>query len=89
MDILRKIGAELDEEIVSKQNKANCENGNAILSSAAKLLGKGKYADMEKENTALKERPVSRALLSGWPASVSQVSWRRLKKGEGMDRKNL
>lgn len=44
---------------------------------------------MEKENTALKERPVGGALLSGWPASVSQVSWGRLKKGEGMDRKNL
>ena len=54
--VRKKIGAELDEEIARKQDKANRENGNAILSSAAKLLGKGKYADMEKENTALKER---------------------------------
>lgn len=54
--VREKIGAELDEEIARKQDKANRENGNAILSSAAKLLGKGKYADMEKENTALKER---------------------------------
>lgn len=54
--VREKIGKELDDEIVRKQDKANRENGNAILSSAAKLLGKGKYADMEKENTALKER---------------------------------
>lgn len=54
--VRERIGAELDEEIARKQDKANRENGNAILSGAAKLLGKGKYADMEKENTALKER---------------------------------
>ena len=40
--VREKIGAELDEEIARKQDKANRENGNAILSSAAKLLGKGK-----------------------------------------------
>ena len=54
--VREKIGKELDDEIVRKQDKANRENGNAILSGAARLLGKGKYADMEKENTALKER---------------------------------
>ena len=40
--IREKIGAELDEEIARKQNKVNRENGNTILSNAAKLLGKGK-----------------------------------------------
>ena len=48
--IREKIGAELDEEIARKQNKVNRENGNTILSNAAKLLGKGKYADMEKKH---------------------------------------
>lgn len=48
--IREKIGAELDEEIARKQNKVNRENGNTILSSTAKLLGKGKYADMEKKH---------------------------------------
>lgn len=59
--VREKIGAELDEEIARKQDKVNRENGNAILSSAAKLLGKGKYANMEKENTTLKERLASMA----------------------------
>jgi hypothetical protein len=54
--VRERIGAELDNEIARKQDKANRENGNAILSSAARLLGKGRYVDMEKENVTLKER---------------------------------
>lgn len=57
--VREKIGEKLDEEIARKQDKANRENGNAILSGAAKLLGKGKYVDMEKENATLKERLAS------------------------------
>lgn len=52
--VREKISASLDDEIARKQDKANRENGNAIISGAARLFGKGKYADMEKENAALK-----------------------------------
>lgn len=77
--VRKKIGAELDEEIARKQDKANRENGNAILSSAAKLLGKGKYADMEKENTALKERLAGmvhkmKAMEQGHQSQLGQAS---------------
>lgn len=54
--VREKIGKELDDEIARKQDKANRENGNAIISGAARLLGKGKYADMERENAALKQK---------------------------------
>lgn len=54
--VREKIGAELDDEIARKQDKANRENGNAIISGAARLFGKGKYADLEKENDALKKQ---------------------------------
>lgn len=54
--VCEKIGAELDDEIARKQDKANRANGNAIISGAARLLGKGKYADLEKENDALKKQ---------------------------------
>ena len=47
--------AELDAEIAEKRNRLDTENGNAIKSSVANLFGKGKYADMEKENKLLKE----------------------------------
>lgn len=54
--VREKIGAELDEKIARKQDKANRENGNAILSGVAGLFGKGKYADLEKENATLKKQ---------------------------------
>lgn len=54
--VREKICAELDDEIARKQDKANRENGNAIMSGVAKLLGKGRFVEMEKENAALKER---------------------------------
>ena len=51
----KKQSAELDIEIAKKRDKLNTENGNAIVSGVANLFGKGKYADMEKENKRLKE----------------------------------
>ncbi len=51
----KKQSAELDIEIAEKREKLNAENGNAIKSGMANLFGKGKYADMEKENKRLKE----------------------------------
>lgn len=47
--------AELDKEIETKANRANEENGNAILSGLAKIAGRGRYAEMEKENKRLKK----------------------------------
>ena len=46
----------LDQEIADKQQKANRENGNAILSGLANLAGKGKYAQLEAENTEMKRQ---------------------------------
>ena len=51
----KKQCAELDIEIAEKRDRLNAENGNAIKSGVANLFGKGKYADMEKENKRLKE----------------------------------
>ena len=51
----RKQSAELDNEIAEKRDKLDAENGNAIKSGIANFFGKGKYADMEKENKRLKE----------------------------------
>ena len=51
----KKQSAKLDAEIAEKRDRLNSENGNAIKSGMANLLGKGKYADMEKENKRLKE----------------------------------
>ena len=51
----KKQCAELDIEIAEKRDRLNAENGNAIKSGMANLFGKGKYADMEKENKRLKE----------------------------------
>ena len=45
----------LDKEIHEKQEKANRENGSAILSGLANLAGKGKYAQLESENIAMKQ----------------------------------
>ena len=60
----RKQSAELDNEIAGKRDKLNAENGNAIVSGVANLFGKGKYADMEKENKRLKEElPKQKAAL--------------------------
>ena len=60
----RKQSAELDNEIAGKRDKLNAENGNAIVSGVANLYGKGKYADMEKENKRLKEElPKQKAAL--------------------------
>ena len=47
--------AKLDAEIAEKRDRLNEENGNAIKSGMANLFGKGKYADMEKENKRLKD----------------------------------
>lgn len=52
--VRERISEDLDEEIARKQDKANMENGNAIISGAARLFGKGKYAEIEKENAVLK-----------------------------------
>ena len=46
----------LDKEIHDKQAKANRENGSAILSGLANLAGKGKYAQLEVENAAMKKQ---------------------------------
>ena len=60
----KKQSAELDIEIAEKRDRLNTENGNAIKSGMANLFGKGKYADMEKENKRLKEElPKQKAAL--------------------------
>jgi hypothetical protein len=60
----KKQSAELDIEIAEKREKLNAENGNAIKSGVANLFGKGKYADMEKENKRLKEElPKQKAVM--------------------------
>ena len=46
---------ELDKAIKEKADRANEENGNAILSGLAKIAGRGKYAEMEKENERLRK----------------------------------
>lgn len=49
--------AELDKEIVTKEERireADRENTDSIKSGIANLLGKGKYAAIEKENAKLK-----------------------------------
>ena len=46
----------LDKEIHYKQAKVNRENGSAILSGLANLAGKGKYAQLESENIAIKQQ---------------------------------
>ncbi len=54
----------LDAEIAEKRDRLDAENGNAIKSGVANLFGKGKYADMEKENKRLKEElPKQKAAL--------------------------
>ena len=56
--------AELDTEIAEKRERLNTENGNAIKSGMANLFGKGKYAEIEKENKRLKEElPKQKAAL--------------------------
>ena len=60
----RKQSAELDNEIAEKRDRLDAENGNAIKSGVANLFGKGKYAEMEKENKRLKEElPKQKAAL--------------------------
>ena len=46
----------LDREIHDKQEKANRENGSAILSGLANLAGKDKYAQLEAENEEMKKQ---------------------------------
>lgn len=46
----------LDKEIHDKQAKTNRENGSAILFGLANLAGKGKYAQLESENIAIKQQ---------------------------------
>lgn len=53
----QRLSAELDNEIADKEErarKADRENTDNIKSGIANLLGKGKYAAIEKENTKLK-----------------------------------
>lgn len=60
----RKQSVELDNEIAEKRDRLDAENGNVIKSGVANLFGKGKYADMEKENKRLKEElPKQKAAL--------------------------
>ena len=60
----KKQSAKLDAEIAEKRDRLDTENGNAIKSGVANLFGKGKYADMEKENKRLKEElPKCKAIL--------------------------
>lgn len=60
----RKQSAELDNEIAEKRDRLDAENGNAIKSGVANLFGKGKYAEMEKENKRLKEElPKQKAVM--------------------------
>ena len=60
----KKQSAKLDAEIAEKRDRLDTENGNAIKSGVANLFGKGKYADMEKENKRLKEElPKYKAIL--------------------------
>ena len=51
-----QISRNLKFEIQSKQDKANRENGNAMLSGLANLAGKGKYAQLEAENEEMKKQ---------------------------------
>lgn len=53
----------LNQQIKEKKEKANKENGNAILQGGAAIanaiankMGKGKYAELEKENEELKQK---------------------------------
>ena len=46
----------LNKEIHERQEKANRENGNAILSGLAHIAGKGKYAQLEAENIEMKKK---------------------------------
>ena len=60
----KKQSAKLDAEIAEKRDRLDTENGNAIKTRVANLFGKGKYADMEKENKRLKEElPKHKAIL--------------------------
>ena len=45
-----------DKEIHEEQEKANRDNGNAILSGLANLAGKGKYAQLKSENIYMKQQ---------------------------------
>lgn len=58
----------LDKEIEQKLQKANRDNGNAILSGLANLAGKGKYAQLEAENIEMKKQV----------AAISQVIARKV-----------
>ena len=51
----KKQSEKLDADIAEKRDRLNAENGNAIKSGMANFFGKGKYANMEKENKRLKE----------------------------------
>ena len=51
----KKQSEKLDADIAEKRDRLNAENGNAIKSGMANFFGKGKYANMDKENKRLKE----------------------------------
>ena len=82
--IREKIGKELDDEIAWKQEKANRENGNVILSGVAGLFGKGKYADLEKENVTLKKQldDMKSKMVRMQQAHSSELRQALIKQGE-------
>lgn len=82
--VREKIGAELDEKIARKQDKANRENGNAILSGVAGLFGKGKYVDLEKENATLKKQldDMKSKMMRMQQAHSSELRQASVKQGE-------
>ncbi len=80
----QRLSAGLDSEIADKEErarKADCENTDNIKSGIANLLGKGKYAAIEKENAKLKAE--NEHMKKPFP----MLSKRRSKKDKGVDRR--
>lgn len=48
--------AELEKQRKEKQKALDAESGSAVKSGIANLFGKGKYAEIEKQNTQLRSR---------------------------------
>lgn len=72
--------AELDSEIADKEErvrKADRENTDNIKSGIANLLGKGKYAAIEKENTKLKTE--NERIRKAFPDAVKREVEKRTK----------
>ncbi len=72
--------AELDSEIADKEERAreaDRENTDSIKSGIANLLGKGKYAAIEKENTKLKAE--NERIRKAFPDAVKKEVEKRTK----------